>query len=82
MTGGSGQGVWSWDVGSRSSIDYVNGVTHRERVYRLAEKCCGRGVRGYPGLTVGPNGTVWGVLNHTLVELNSEQRALLDDNAA
>ena len=65
-----------------SSIDYVNGVTHRERVYRLAEKCCGRGVRGYPGLAVGPNGTVWGVLNHTLVELNSNSGRYLDDDSA
>ena len=70
LTGGIGDGVWSWDVGTRSSIDYVTAVTHREHVYRLDASCCGRGVRGYTGLTVGPDGTVWGVLNHTLIELD------------
>ena len=53
-----------------SSIDYVSAVTHRERVYRLDAGCCGRGDRAYTGLAVGPDGTVWGVLNHTLIELD------------
>jgi hypothetical protein len=70
MTGGIGDGVWSWDVGTRSTINYVSGVTHRERVYDLGTACCGGGDRAFPGLTVGPSGTVWGVLNHTLIELN------------
>ena len=71
LTGGNGDGVWSWDVGTSSALDYVSALTHRERVYRLVGKCCGRGVRGYTGLPVGPNGTVWGVLNHTLLRLDS-----------
>ncbi len=70
LTGGS-NGAWSWDIGTDSTIDYVS-VTHHERVYRLDAACCGRGDRAYPGLAVAPNGTVWGVLNHSLVELDPE----------
>jgi hypothetical protein len=70
LTGARGNGVWSWDVGSRSSINYVSGVNDRERVYWLPRNCCGGGDRAFPGLAVAPNGTVWGVLNHSLIELN------------
>jgi len=70
LTGGDGDGAWSWDVGTRSTLDYVSALTHRERMYRLAAGCCGGGVRGYTGLTVGPNGTVWGVLNLSLLRLD------------
>lgn len=70
LTGARGNGVWSWDVGSRSSINYVDGVKDREHVYWLPRDCCGGGDRAFPALAVAPNGTVWGVLNHSLIELN------------
>lgn len=69
LTGGAGNSVWYWTAGD-DVIYHVSGVTHSERAYRLGAGCCGGGVRAYTGLTVAPNGTVWGVLNHTLIELN------------
>ena len=36
----------------------------------LPQNCCGGGDRAFPGLAVAPNGRVWGVLNHSLIELN------------
>lgn len=70
LTGANGDGDWYWDTGSDSVIYHVTGVTHSERAYRLGAKCCGGGVRAYTGLAVAPNGTVWGTLNHTLIELD------------
>jgi hypothetical protein len=70
LTGANGDGGWYWDTGSDSVIYHVSGVTHSERAYRLGAKCCGGGVRAYTGLAVAPNGTVWGTLNDTLIELD------------
>ncbi|HEV8064058.1 MAG TPA: hypothetical protein VGP46_04460, partial [Acidimicrobiales bacterium] len=70
LTSGAGNSVWYWDASSDSVIYNVSAATHSERAYPLGVNCCGGGVRAYPGLTVAPDGDVWAVLNHTLIELS------------
>ena len=71
LTGGQGDSVWYWDAQSQDPTIYrVSGASRGERAYQLGSGCCGAGLEGPAGLTVAPDGTVWGVINETLVELD------------
>lgn len=71
LTGGVGDSVWYWDAQAQDpTLWRVSGVSHDERAYELGAGCCGAGLQGPAGLTVAAEGTVWGVLNDTLVELD------------